>query len=306
MMALAQELTASGRYVAVLVSVEGGSALEDNLDGAEQAILCSWQENIEDRLPTELAPPPWIEATPGQAIRAALRGWSRSADRPLVIFIDEIDSLQNQVLISILRQLRDGYGNRPKAFPHSLALIGLRDVRDYKIASGGSDRLNTSSPFNIKAASLTIRNFNEEEVAELYRQHTADTGQIFTDSAIQRAFDLTQGQPWLVNALVKEVVEELVPDRTIDITPDHIDQAKEILIKRMDTHLDSLVERLKEPRVRHVIEPILAGDSFDDIQEDDRRFVIDLGLVKRSTTGGLEIANPIYKEVLPRVLASNT
>jgi ATPase family associated with various cellular activities (AAA) len=104
MMALAQELTANGRYVAVLVSVEGGSALEDNLDGAEQAILCSWQENIEDRLPPELSPPPWIEATPGQAIRAALRGWSRSADRPLVIFIDEIDSLQNQVLISVLRQ----------------------------------------------------------------------------------------------------------------------------------------------------------------------------------------------------------
>jgi hypothetical protein len=306
MMALAQELTANGRYVAVLVSVEGGSALDDNLDGAEQAILCSWQENIEDRLPPELSPPPWIEATPGQAIRAALRGWSRSADRPLVIFIDEIDSLQNQVLISVLRQLRDGYSNRPKAFPHSLALIGLRDVRDYKIASGGSDRLNTSSPFNIKAASLTMRDFNEEEVAELYRQHTADTGQLFTNSAIQRAFDLTQGQPWLVNALVKEVVEELVPDRTIDITPDHIDQAKEILIKRMDTHLDSLVERLKEPRVRHVIEPILSGDSFDDIQEDDRRFVLDLGLVKRSTTGGLEIANPIYKEVLPRILASNT
>jgi hypothetical protein len=58
------------------------------------------------------------------------------------------------VLISVLRQLRDGYANRPKAFPHSLALIGLRDVRDYKVASGGSDRLNTSSPFTIKAWSL--------------------------------------------------------------------------------------------------------------------------------------------------------
>jgi hypothetical protein len=98
----------------------------------------------------------------------------------------------------------------------------------------------------------------------------------------------------------------LLPDRAIVITPAHIDQAKEILIQRMDTHLDSLAERLKENRVRHVIEPILAGGALDDIPEDDRRFVLDLGLVRRSSMGGLEIANPIYKEVLPRVLASNT
>jgi hypothetical protein len=207
------------------------------------------------------------------------------------------------VLISVLRQLRDGYANRPKAFPHSLALIGLRDVRDYKVASGGSERLNTASPFNIKARSLTMRDFNAAEVAELYQQHTADTGQIFTAESIALAFHLTQGQPWLVNALVKEVVEELVLDRTIAVTAAHIDQAKEILIQRMDTHLDSLVERLKEHRVRQVIEPILAGGAFDDIPEDDRRFVLDLGLVKRSSMGGLEIVSPFYAEAMSRILA---
>jgi hypothetical protein len=47
--------------------------------------------------------------------------------------------------------------------------------------------------------SLTLRNFNEPEVAELYQQHTTDTGQIFEPEAIELAFDLTQGQPWLVN-----------------------------------------------------------------------------------------------------------
>jgi hypothetical protein len=306
MMAIAEALTQSGKYTAVLVSVEGGSALEDDLNAAEQAILQSWNENGTDRLPPELSPPPVTIGASGQQLRGYLRAWSRSSDRPLVIFIDEIDSLQNQVLISVLRQLRDGYANRPKAFPHSLALIGLRDVRDYKVASGGSEKLNTASPFNVKARSLTMRDFNAVEVAELYHQHTIDTGQIFTNESIALAFHLTQGQPWLVNALVKEVVEELVRDRTIAVTAAHIDQAKEILIQRMDTHLDSLVERLKENRVRQVIEPILAGGAFDDIPEDDRRFVLDLGLVKRSSLGGLEIANPIYKEVLPRMLASNT
>jgi AAA-like domain len=306
MMAIAQELTKSGRYVAVLVSVEEADAFPDDIGAAEATILRSWYENATDRLPPELAPTLAERVEPGQGIRSGLRNWAKTASRPLVVFIDEIDTLQDQVLISVLRQIRSGYANRPQAFPHSLALIGLRDVRDYKVASGGSDRLNTASPFNIKAGSITLRDFTTEEVAELYGQHTAATGQTFTDEAIHRAFYLTQGQPWLVNALAKEIVEQLLTDRAITITPAHIDQTKEILIQRMDTHLDSLAERLKENRVRHVIEPILAGGALDDIPEDDRRFVLDLGLVRRSSMGGLEIANPIYKEVLPRVLASNT
>jgi hypothetical protein len=73
--------------------------------------------------------------------------------------------------------------------------------------------------------------------------NTQDTGQVFTEAAIATAFDLTQGQPWLVNALAKEVVEEMVTDTNIAITSEHILEAKEILIKRQDTHLDSLAER---------------------------------------------------------------
>jgi hypothetical protein len=57
----------------------------------------------------------------------------------LVVFIDEIDSLQNQTLISVLRQLRDGFPRWPQGFPHSLVLIGMRDVRDYKVKSDRCD-----------------------------------------------------------------------------------------------------------------------------------------------------------------------
>jgi hypothetical protein len=179
-------------------------------------------------------------------------------------------------------------------------------VRDYKVASGGSDRLHTSSPFNIKVESITLRNFTHEEVGMLYHQHTEDTGQVFTPEAIARAFHLTQGQPWLVNALARQVVENLVPDPTSPIMPEHIDAAKEILIQRQDTHLDSLAERLREPRVQQVIEPILAGQTLDDIPTDDIKFVLNLGLCRMDQAGGLVIANPIYQEVLPRVLAYTT
>ncbi len=303
MLALAKQLTESGQYTAVMLSVEVGAPFSHDIAGAEDAILGAWRDNISFRLPPELQPPEWTALQSGQKIRAALQAWAQVSSRPLVILIDEIDALQDQALISILRQLRDGYPNRPKAFPQSVGLIGLRDVRDYKVAAGGSDRLNTSSPFNIKVRSITLRNFNAKEVAELYAQHTQDTGQVFTPSAIALAFELTQGQPWLVNALAKEIVEELVIDESIEITPEHILEAKEILIKRQDTHLDSLAERLRENRVKAIIEPILAGRELPESSNDDRQYLVDLGLLKRDPAGGLVIANPIYREVLPRVLA---
>jgi hypothetical protein len=303
MLALAKQLTDSGQYTAVMVSAEVGAPFSQDIAGAEKAILAAWRRAISIRLPQELQPPAWPGLESGQRIGDALSLWAQASPRPLVIFIDEIDALQDQALISILRQLRDAYPNRPEAFPQSVGLIGLRDVRDYKVAAGGSDRLNTSSPFNIKVRSLTLRNFNAEEVAELYAQHTEDTGQVFTPEATALAFDLTQGQPWLVNALAKEIVEELVTDESSAITANHILEAKEILIHRQDTHLDSLAERLRENRVKVIIEPILAGQELPESSNDDRQYLVDLGLLKRDPAGGLVIANPIYREVLPRVLA---
>ncbi|NEP59249.1 MAG: ATP-binding protein, partial [Symploca sp. SIO2G7] len=303
MLTLAQELTASGQYAAVMVSAEVGAAFPHDPGAAEKAILDAWKDDATFWLPPKLHPPDWPASEPGRQIGAALSAWAQQSPLPLVVFIDEIDSLQDETLIAVLRQLRNGYPKRPRRFPHSLALIGVRDVRDYKVASGGSNRLNTASPFNIKVKSLTLRNFTLAEVAQLYEQHTAETGQIFATDAVEQAFALTQGQPWLVNALAKEIVEELVSAPTQPITLEHIEAAKEILIQRRDTHLDSLTSILREDRVRVVIEPMLAGQELGDIPMDDLQFLIDLGLCHMSPQGGLAIANSIYQEVLPRVLS---
>jgi hypothetical protein len=301
-LALAAQLNATKKYVSAVLSVEIGVPFGSDIGVAELAILAAWRDTLEFCLPPELQPPDWSEAPPGQRISHALQRWSQNCPLPLVIFIDEVDALQDQALISLLRQLRDGYPRRPKGFPSSMGLIGLRDVRDYKVASGGSDRLNTASPFNIKVESLTLRNFNELEVAELYQQHTEDTGQVFAPEAIQLAFYLTQGQPWLVNALARQLTEEVAPDPATTITPAMVEEAKEILIRRQDTHLDSFAERLRENRVKVIIEPMLAGLELGDIPNEDIQFVQDLGLCRMDPLGGLAIANPIYREVLPRVL----
>lgn len=300
---LAQELTAEGKYAAVLVSMETGAAFLDDLGAAELAMLDAWRMACRIDLPPELQPPPWPDAQPGSRIGGALAAWAAASPKPLVVFLDEIDALEGPLLISVLRQIRDGYRLRPRGFPWSLALIGMRNVRDYKLASGGADRTHSASPFNISAEALTLRNFTHEEIGELYGQHTAETGQVFLPEAIDRAFELSQGQPWLVNSLARQIVTVLVTDVSTPITAAHVDQAKDLLIQRQETHLDSLAERLREPRVKAVIEPILTAGLLDNVSEDDKQFVKDLGLIRILPNGPIEIANPIYEEIFIRVLS---
>lgn len=301
LMALAEALTAEGRFAALLVTAEVGAPFGDDAGKAERAIVAEWRR-VAERLPPELRMPSELPHAPdGSLIGATLEGWARVCPRPLVVFVDEADSLEGEALLSLLRQLRAGYRNRPRAFPWSLALIGLRDVRDYRVT--GESRLGTASPFNIKVESLTLRDFTREEVHELLGQHATETGQAFADGALDDVFELTQGQPWLVNALARQLTEKQVVDRTVTVTRSDVARAREALVVRNDTHLDSLTERLREPRVRHVIEPILAGSLLANVPPDDIVYCKDLGLVRDSAAGGLVIANPIYAEVIPRTLA---
>lgn len=308
LIALAKELTAEGRYAALYFSCETGEPAGDNYDGAQNAVLGSIRRNAELSLPPELRPPdPWPAAAPEERLAAALTAWARACPRPLVLFFDEIDALRGESLRSVLRQLRDGFPRRPTAFPASVVLCGLRDVRDYKAASGGDPtHLGTSSPFNIKVASLRLEDFTEADMRALYAQHTAETGQVFTEEAIQRAWEYTAGQPWLVNALAREVVREMKVPVTEAITADHIDTAKERLILARATHLDSLLARLHEPRVRRVLEPMIAGEALDSENslDDDLSYVRDLGLIAKDKPA--RVANPIYREVIVRVLGTAT
>lgn len=302
LMALARELTASGRYTSVVLSMETGEPFNHDLEGLEPAVLGGWRMTCRAHLPPELRPTGWPTADKGARVGAALSEWSLASKRPLVLFLDEIDALQDEALISVLRQIRRGYADRPRAFPASLGLVGLRDVRDYKVAAGSSGRLGTASPFNIKVGSFTLGNFTAGEVAELYAQHTGDTGQLFEAPAVQVAYELTRGQPWLVNALARECVNVVCGDGAT-ISASHIETAAENLVRRMDTHLDSLAEKLRETRVQNIIEPIFSGGSTDNLPSDDVQYLIDLGLLRRSDDGGLVVANAIYAAVIPRMLA---
>jgi len=236
-------------------------------------------------------------------LRDSLSAYCKMLGRPLIIFFDEADCLSDGTLITFLRQLRAGYIDRGDIpFVHSIALVGMRNLRDYKAeVRGGSPTLGSASPFNIVKEAITLRNFTKAEVAELYVQHTAETGQVFEPSAVDYAFEQTQGQPWLVNAVACECVEKITKlDYAVPITQSVAEQAVQNIILARSTHIDSLFDKLKEPRVCSVIMPLITGEDFPGKRRnDDYQFTKDLGLI-RDDRGYAEPANPIYAELIVR------
>lgn len=306
MRAFATRLRGLG-YAAVHATLEECQGMEA-LDDAEPIWLAAIEDAAAAQLPAAHHPPGravYLDREPGTRLRQWLGAWShQQAPRRVVLLLDEADIVSGPALISLLRQLRAGFLDRPERFPASVALIGMQELRDYLAHAKDGSPVNPGSPFNIKAESLTLRNFTEEEVGELYTQHTDDTGQAFEPAAVARAFYWTQGQPFLVNALARRAVTDLVTDRRVPITAACIDEAKEALIRSRTTHLYSLTERLREPRVARIVQAVLTGDLQIPYDHEDWQYVVDLGLLREGRDGA-EAANPLYREVLARQLTYN-
>lgn len=188
-------------------------------------------------------------------------------------------------------------------------LVGVRDVREYLIYSDEQKKwVLGGSAFNIKSESGRVPRFNREQVAALFRQHTATTGQKVDPEAdddghncmIGCVMDITEGQPWCVNRIGYQATHGA--DKSKSLTADDVLDAMLQVILLRETHLQNLEDNLQDDRVRAVIEPMIAGMESK-ASPKDLEYCEDLGLIKKTKTG-YTIANQIYREVIPRVLTN--
>ena len=300
LLALAEVLNGRG-YRCVYVTVETARTARDDVQRAMRTVLVRLasqaRATLDDGFPDDIWPDVLARVGADEALGEALSRWAEASPLPLVLLIDEIDTLVGDLLLSVLQQLRAGYPGRPARFPHSVVLCGMRDLRDYRMDAAGS-------PFNIAAASLRLGDFSREQTLALLGQHTEQTGQAFAPEALEAVWTQTRGQPWLVNALAYGACFEnktLREDRSRTVTADDVATVREDLIVNRVTHLDYLADKLREDRVRRVIEPMLSGTHRHAFTDRDVGYARDLGLVARDAP--LRVANPIYAEVLPRELA---
>ncbi|MEI6386592.1 MAG: AAA-like domain-containing protein [Spirochaetota bacterium] len=290
--------------IACYVSLEACQGVSE-AERAIPAICDAIRSYAEAFLDASLVPPaPDPAVVPLMMLDRIMKDWAKlAAPQPLVVLFDEVEILQDQALVSFLRQLRGGFATRGIGkFPVSVALVGMRDPRDYLVSSKDGVPVNPGSPFNIKEDSASLSSFSKADIASLASQHSTETGQAFEDSALDRIWELTRGQPWLTNSLLQKCVWQLC-SKGETVTIAHIEEAKELLIQARAVHLDSLAERLRDPRIKRIVETIMVGESDPTLtQGDDFVLACDLGLVAKEG-GSPVISNPIYREVIARVLS---
>jgi hypothetical protein len=131
-------------------------------------------------------------------------------DRPLILLIDEFDSLPPAVIDALVSRFRTMFLARRGYFLHGLALVGVRAVLGVE-----SDR---GSPFNVQR-SLHVPNLTRDEVTELFRQYQAESGQKVEAEVVAQVFDVTRGQPGLVSWFGELLTEKHNPGPTEAITP---------------------------------------------------------------------------------------
>jgi hypothetical protein len=298
-----RKINAGDEAVACYVSVESAQGLEDRKEAIET--ICKAIQSAANKAGLPV-PSPRASSGLEQGVfqlNEILSDWAALvAPKPLVALFDEVDVLQGDALVSFLRQLRDGFAERGAGkFPVSIALVGMRDLKDYITAAKDGVPVNPGSPFNIKADSVLVSNFTREDVVALFAQRTAETGQGIEPTALDYVWEQTRGQPWIVNNLFMRATMRILRDddyRTVTLA--HIEQARQQMILARETHLDSLVYRLEDKRVREVMETLMTGEPDQSLAESDGfRLCLDLGLVVEER-GTPQVANPIYREVLAR------
>ena len=293
-----REINAGGKHVACYVSVEACQGIYE----PERAIpaICS---AIRDYAKLYELPVPSTVENPLSALRNILINWAELvAPKPLVVLFDEVDVLVGEALITFLRQLRGGFASRGTGkFPTSIALVGMRDLKDYITKSKDGVTPNPGSPFNIKEDSARLTNFSENDISRLFVQRTEETGQQITPEALKYVFEQSNGQPWIVNSLFKRSTLRILDEKSIEtVTIDHVREAREQMVLARETHLDALAYRLEDDRIRRVIELLMAGEPDAELARGEPfRLCLDLGLVAIND-GTPVIANPIYREVIAR------
>jgi hypothetical protein len=297
-----RELNAAGEVAACYVSIEQCQGIKD-----PAVAIPGIAEAIRDWAP--LCGLPVLKKSKANwtnVLKSTMAGLAEAvAPKPLVVFLDEVDVMEEDVMVSSLRQLRNGFAGRgPGVFPVSIALVGMKDLRDYIEKAKDGISVNPGSPFNVKAASIRLGNFTQNDLARLFAQRTEETGQRISPEALAYAWEQSQGQPWIVNNLFMRATLRILDENDFStVELHHVQAARAQMVEARETHLDALAYRLENPEVRKIIEMMLVGDTDMNIGRGrGLDLCVDLGLVVNDSEG-LRIANPIYREVLGRELS---
>jgi hypothetical protein len=166
-------------------------------------------------------------------------------DRPLILLIDEFDSLPPAVIDRMVSAFRMMYLTRDAYFLHGLALVGVRAVLGVDSPRG--------SPFNVQR-SLHVPNLTRDEVADLFAQYQAESAQEVEPEVVGRVFDVTRGQPGLASWFGELLTEKYNPGRTEPITAAVFRRVYTLAFQaEWSNTILNLVKKARGPYQEHVV-----------------------------------------------------
>jgi len=223
--------------------------------------------------------------------------------KPLILFIDEFDSLSASVNDFLITLFRDMYLKRESYLLHGLALIGVRAVLGVESERG--------SPFNIQR-SLHVPNFKREEVEDLFRQYQNESGQKVEPAVVQGVKEDTRGQPGLVCWFGELLTETYNPGPE---KPIGVETWKDVFrlacVKEWNNTILNLVKKAKGEYRNHILELFTRSDIPFSIDAEWCAYtylhgIIDVETVADSHGGKTEVcrfANPFIQRRLYNALA---
>ena len=209
--------------------------------------------------------------------------------KPLVLVIDEFESVPEVVLSDLLHTFRKIYHRKEYYALHSLLLVGVSTLAELVVSS--------SSPFNI-VDQLQIPYFTFAEVQELIDQHVQETGQVFTPEVIQAIYNNTQGQPGLVNGLCQYLVDVMTPDRTQPVMMAALyPTLKHFLTERFDKNILNVVQKARTKKAFMV--KLLFGEAAIPftVNDPDIAYLYANGVVD-NVDGYVQLPAPLYSKAL--------
>lgn len=291
LLSFAEMLNRDGKVKCLYMNVESLRGVQEDMEECIKSVLFEISSRARDTFNDEyledLVPEILSKRGPYQALNEFLTQWSKRSDRPIVLFIDEIDTLHGSVLTTILSQIRAGYDKRPAYFPQSIVFCATHDVIDKQ--------------FNIKDATIQIGFFRREELDVMFTAYATENSLKLTKDALDRVWHYTSGQPWIVSTLAEEIFSVIVPAKKITrILSRPVDEAFQNILARRGNHLDFLSSQLRDERVKRCLMPILSGGlQAEQVSDSDLEYTRELGIVSASRNS---FDNMLYSEVLPRVL----
>lgn len=209
-------------------------------------------------------------------------------DGKFVLIIDEVEGINPEYFGTFLHSIRNAYHSRTEHGLKSVIFVGVSNIVGIV--------QDNASPFNI-AENLNIGYFTQEESMTLLEMHETETGQLFEPKVKEKIYEITAGQPGLVNGFANQLVTRY-PDEKILNYAQYLEVEHWYLNVAIDKNVSNIINKAKD--FRPLVERLLftEADIPFDIDREAIKILHTNGIIREGKDRMIAFWVPLYRKRL--------